>query len=328
MASQELPFVSVVVPAYNAGSTLEKCLTALQNQTCPKICYEIIVVDDGSHDDTLEIARRYGVRVLSQANQGAAVARNFGAREAQGELILFTDSDCEPLEDWISQMVEPFSAPEIVGAKGFYKTRQRQIVARFAQLEYDMKCEKLKRETYIDFVDTYSAAYRREVFLQAGGFDAIYTTASGEDSELSYKLSLQGYKMVPVPNAFVYHAHPDRLSKYLKKKYRNAYWRVVTWRKYPSKIVKDSHTPNSHKLEVVLSPLLTLSLGAAFVWPSTFLGITLILFTLFLLNDREFIFLASKDVHLLILTPLLLYLRGMAGAIGAGVRALEPLLGR
>jgi glycosyltransferase involved in cell wall biosynthesis len=326
MANQESPFVSVIIAAYNAGNTLGICLQALENQIYPKDRYETIVVDDGSSDTTVDIARQYKARVFSQANQGAAVARNRGAKEAKGELLLFTDSDCEPLVDWIAQMVRPFLNPEIVGAKGFYKTRQPQLVARFAQLEYDIKCDKLKKDVYIDFIDTYSAAYRRDVFLQFGGFDAIYTTASGEDMEFSYKLSLKGYKMVSVPDAFVYHLHPDRLSKYLRKKYRNAFWRVVTWRKHPSKIMKDSHTPDSQKLEVVLAPLLTLSIIAACIWPSVFIWVALLLLVLFLFNEREFIVKASRDLPLVISAPVLLYLRGMVGALGAGVHIGKILL--
>jgi len=322
------PFISVVIPAYNASRTIGKCITALWRQTYPHELFEIIVVDDGSSDNTAGIARSMGAKVLAQPNQGAAVARNLGAREARGEIVLFTDSDCEPQEDWIERMVRPFMDPEIVGVKGFYKTRQREAIARFAQIEYDVKCEMLKKDRYIDFVDTYSAAYRRDIFLRVGGFDAIYTTASGEDSELSYKLALMGYKMVAAPDAFVFHEHPDTLLRYLKKKYRNAYWRVVTWKKYPSKMIKDSHTPNSYKLEIMVSPLLLLTAFVSFIWRS-FLWTTALLLVIFLLNEATFLkAVARADSELLPLAPLYLYLRGLAVAAGVSARVVEELLGK
>jgi cellulose synthase/poly-beta-1,6-N-acetylglucosamine synthase-like glycosyltransferase len=325
---QECSFVSVIVPAYNSAATLGICLSALENQTYPRAGYEIIVVDDGSTDNTAEVAKDYGTKVLLQTNQGAASARNLGAKAAKGEIVLFTDADCEPLGNWVAQMVRPFSDPEVVGAKGFYKTRQSELIAHFAQAEYDIKCERLKRQNSIDFIDTYSAAYRRDVFLDAGGFDVIYTTASGEDSELSYRLSLQGYRMVPVLGAFVYHLHPNTLWKYLKKKYRNAYWRVVTWRKHPTKIVRDSHTPLSYKLEVVLVPLFILSLAGALVMPSLFLWISMFLWVLFLVLEYQFWRALAREPRLLLVSPFLLLLRGATAAGGAAVRVLEILLGR
>ena len=326
--SDPRPFISLVIPAYNSSRTIGNCLAMLQRQTYPPELFEVIVVDDGSSDNTAEIARSKRAKVLVQSNQGAAVARNLGAKEARGELILFTDSDCAPQEDWIERMVEPFTDPEIVGAKGFYKTRQRETIARFAQVEYDVKCDMLKKDRYIDFVDTYSAAYRRDIFLKVGGFDAIYTTASGEDSELSYKLALMGHKMVAAPDAFVFHQHPDTLFRYLKKKYRNAYWRVVTWKKYPSKMIKDSHTPNSYKVEIMLSPLLLFTAFVSFIW-QPFLWVTVLLLMLFLLNEATFLkAVARTDARLLPLAPFYLYLRGLAVAAGVGAKVVEGLLGK
>jgi len=314
------PFISVIIPAFNAAKIIHNTLSALKKQSYPKDLFEIIVVDDGSRDNTAEVAQKMSAIVLTQSNQGAGVARNLGAKRAKGEIILFTDSDCEPQEDWIESMVDPFQNHEIVGAKGFYKTKQHEFSARFAQVEYEIKCNMLKKEHYIDFIDTYSAAYRRDIFLEAGGFDAVYTTASGEDSELSYKLSIKGYKMVAVPDAFVYHLHPDTLYKYLKKKYRNAYWRVVTWKKYPSKIVKDSHTPNSYKIEVMLAPVLLFSILISLLWPSA-LWATGVILLLFLINETGFLLKLNRfDSKLLPIAPLYLYLRGLTAAFGAVVK--------
>lgn len=320
---EKQPFVSVIVPAYNSAGTIRITLAALNNQIYPKKLYEIIVVDDGSRDETADVSKEIGARVLAQRNQGAGVARNLGAKEATGEIILFTDSDCEPERDWIERMVAPFKDPAIAGVKGFYKTRQTKSTARFAQLEYDIKCDLLKKQRYIDFIDTYSAAYRRDVFLDSGGFDAVYTTASGEDSELSYKLALAGHKLVAAPDAFVYHLHPDTILKYLKKKYRNAYWRVLTWKKYPSKIMKDSHTPNSYKLEVALAPLVLGSFLLAFLWPGA-VWLFALLVVLFVANELNFILYAHKrQPNLLPVVPMFLYLRGLAAATGAGVKMAE-----
>src|SRR5690349_17486601 len=95
--------VSVVIPAFNSAATIEGCLAALAEQTV--MPGEVIVVDDGSTDDTPEIARRMGAEVITQERGGAGAARNRGAKAARGEVLLFTDADCAPVGDWVERLV-------------------------------------------------------------------------------------------------------------------------------------------------------------------------------------------------------------------------------
>jgi cellulose synthase/poly-beta-1,6-N-acetylglucosamine synthase-like glycosyltransferase len=113
----------------------------------------------------------------------------------------------------------------------------------------------------IDFIDTYSAAFRRDRFLQTGGYDTSFPVACAEDVELSYRMSARGWKMKFAAAAVVYHTHPDRFWSYLKKKYKFAYWRVLAVRKNPAKCVKDSHTPQTMKMQLLLAPALVLGLA-------------------------------------------------------------------
>jgi cellulose synthase/poly-beta-1,6-N-acetylglucosamine synthase-like glycosyltransferase len=246
------PRYSVIIPAYNAGRTIGGCLRALTDQSLGPDEYEVIVVDDGSRDDTAAVIRTYPVRYLHQQNRGPAAARNHGAREARGAIILFTDADCVPTRDWVDQMTKPFSNPEVTAVKGAYQTNQRSLFARFAQIEFEERFELLKRAPSIDMVDTYSAAYRREVFLGAGGFDECFPVANNEDTELSYKLARQGKKMVFNPLAVVFHLnHPDSFKRYSRLKFSRGYWRMVVYRRYPDKMVKDTYTPQTLKLQIL-----------------------------------------------------------------------------
>jgi len=166
------PRVTVVVPAYNAASVLPLCLQALTSQNYPRFAYEIVVVDDGSTDGTAVIAQRLGAdKILTRPHRGPAKARNTGVENASGEIVLFTDADCEPASDWLSCMVAPFADPQVMGAKGTYRTRQPSVIARLVQLEYDIRYERMARLLQIDFIDTYAAAYRRDLLLKYGGFD-------------------------------------------------------------------------------------------------------------------------------------------------------------
>jgi GT2 family glycosyltransferase len=210
--------------------------------------------------------RRYpDVRLITQANAGPAAARNRGASEALGTIILLTDDDCVPTPEWLDAMLKPFDDPQVVGAKGVYRTHQKSLIARFVQIEYEDRYRRMAGFHDIDFVDTYSAAFRRERFLEIGGYDTSFPVACAEDIELSYRMSARGWKMKFVPEAVVYHTHPDTLSRYLKKKYKFAFWRVLAVRKNPSKGVKDSHTPQLMKLQLLFAPALLLGLAVDLV---------------------------------------------------------------
>ena len=249
---------SVIIPAYNAEATIGLCLAGLLNQTAPRSSYEIIVVDDASTDNTAALAARYSVQVVRQNHAGPAAARNLGAQHASGDLLLFTDADCAPTSTWLEAMLRSFQQAEIMGSKGQYLTHQQALAARFVQLEYEEKYQRMAKERYIDFIDTYSAAYRREVFLANGGFDSTFLSASAEDQEFSFRLAEQGFKMVFVPDAVVYHTHPSSWVRYVRRKIRFGYWQALNRGKHPKKLIRDSHTPQSLKLQVALTALLLL----------------------------------------------------------------------
>jgi cellulose synthase/poly-beta-1,6-N-acetylglucosamine synthase-like glycosyltransferase len=244
--------ISVIVPAYNAAQTLDACLAALGAQTVGADAYEVIVVDDGSTDRTAAVARAHGVCLIQQANAGPAAARNRGAQAARGEILLFTDADCAPAPDWVERMAAPFADPAVMGAKGVYRTRQRSPVARMVQVEYESRYARMAGRQQIDFVDTYAAAYRRGVFVESGGFDTVYRTASVEDQELSFRLAGRGHRLVYVPQAIVYHCHDETVGQYWRRKYGIGYWKALLLRAHPQRAVRDSHTPQALKAQIGL----------------------------------------------------------------------------
>jgi cellulose synthase/poly-beta-1,6-N-acetylglucosamine synthase-like glycosyltransferase len=274
-------------------------------------------VDDGSTDNTAAVVRRYpSVHLFTQANAGPAGARNRGVAEARGNLILFTDDDCVPAPEWAEAMLEPFSDPQIVGTKGTYRTRQRSLAARFVQIEYEDRYRRMARFPYIDFVDTYSAAFRRDRFLEMDGYDTTFPVACAEDAELSYRISERGWKMKFVPDAVVYHTHPNSFAQYLKKKYKFAFWRVLALRKNPGKAVRDSHTPQIMKLQLLLAPMLAIAASIDLTAKPTVSAVAAIAL-LFLFTTIPFTLRAiSKDWRVGLLSPLVLAGRSCAQAAG------------
>ncbi len=238
-------------------------MLALTGQGIEASSYEVIVVDDGSTDGSAEIASLQGVTVIRQGHAGAAAARNRGVQRAQGNILLFTDADCEPRFDWIERMLEPFVDDDVAGAKGVYRTRQNSLVARFTQAEYEEKYDYLARADQIDFVDTHAAAYRRELFLESGGFDPDYLL--DEDQEFSYRLAQAGHRLVFAPKAVVYHQHATTVWAYARRKVGLGRWKIRVHIRHPARAIRDSYTPWTQKAQLVLLPV-TLGAAVAAVW--------------------------------------------------------------
>ena len=307
----------MIVPAYNAEDTLDACLSALHSQTVAAADYEIILVDDGSTDRTPQIARSHGVCLIQQPNAGPAAARNRGAAQAQGEILLFTDADCAPAADWIAQMVAPFNDPAVDGVRGVYRTRQRSLVARFVQLEYESRYARLQSGQEIDFVDTYSAGYRRSLWAESGGFDETFRTASVEDQEFSFRLARAGHRLVFAPEAVVYHQHDRTVLEYGRRKFGIGYGKARVLRRYPERAASDSHTPQALKAQIGLLGLGLLSLPFALGWvPARWVLFVSALF--FLLAAIPIIFrIVRDDPFVLTAAPLLLIVRALA--LGSGL---------
>jgi cellulose synthase/poly-beta-1,6-N-acetylglucosamine synthase-like glycosyltransferase len=259
-ANGSAPRVSVVIPAYNAADTLPACLAALRRQTVPLDPAEIVVVDDGSEDGTAAIPDAFGVRLIRQHHENQATARNRGAWASRGEIVLFTDADCEPAPDWVERMLAPFADPEVAGVKGRYRTKQTGLVPRFIQQEFEQKYEQLRRAKTLDFIDGYAAAYRREPFTALGGFDPRYPPV--EDIELSFRAARRGYRLAFAADAVVYHRHRETIADFARTKARAAKLWVEVYRAHPSKLGNDSRQPRLVTVQIGLAAA-ALGFGAA-----------------------------------------------------------------
>jgi glycosyltransferase involved in cell wall biosynthesis len=281
------------------------------------------------HRRTADAARQAlrdfpAVQVIRAEHGGPAHARNLGARSAQGDLLLFTDADCEPAQDWIEHFARAFVEPSISGAKGTYATRQRSLVARFVQQEYEERYDHTRRQTTIDFIDTYSAAYRRTVFIDNAGFDVSFPTASVEDQEFSFRLVERGHRLVFVPEAKVYHRHNTTLTRYFRRKYNIGYWKMYLLKRHPGKAVRDSHTPQLVKVQIILLAAALAGTLSVFLPP----GSPLIAIGLWRWPFRPsmlplLIKIARRDPPVLLIAPIMIVVRALALGLGLFSGALR-----
>ena len=209
------PRVSVVVCAFNAASTLEDCITSLERLTYPD--YELIVVNDGSNDRTSEIAHGHPrVRVIDTPNRGLSAARNVGLAEATGEIVAYTDADVRVDRDWLTFLVQPFLASDVVGSGGPNVVPDddppmAQCIARAP----GEPTHVLLDDRIAEHVPGCNMAFRREALLAIGGFNPIYLRA-GDDVDVCWRLQARGWRIGFSGAALVWHHHRSSI---------NAYWR-------------------------------------------------------------------------------------------------------
>ena len=220
-------------------------------------------------------------------------------------------------------MLVPFQSEQVSAVKGAYKTKQPELVARFAQTEFESRYRLLEKMDKVDVVFTYAAAIKKKVFWGVGGFDTSFPKADNEDTDLSYKIA-KDHTIIFNPKAIVYHKHPVSFNEYLTKKFSRGHWRMYVYKRFPEKAVQDSYTPQSLKLQIALAYLLLLSLVLLPVI-SWFKYLAYFSAVVFIITVIPFIVqIKNKSLDLLLAAPLLILLR--AFVMGAGIISAIPRL--
>ncbi len=234
--------VSIVVPAYNAQKTLGSTLKAILSQTYSD-SIEIIVVDDGSTDQTTDLVKSFeNIVYIYQKNAGPATARNRGFSIAKGDFVFFTDSDCIPHVDWIQKSMDHFSDISIGVVCGSYGiANPKNLLARCIHKEILFRHKTLMPDFPKSF-GSYNFCVRKNIFEAAGGFDSQYRSPSGEDNNLSYKILNLGSKIYFERRSIVDHFFPVSFKKYFLEQFRHGFWRVKVYISHPLMARGDDYT--------------------------------------------------------------------------------------
>jgi len=249
--------VSVVIPAYNAENTIGQAVAQSLAQARESLEVEVIVVDDGSDDNTAKFAESAGATVIRQENAGPAAARNQGWKAATGQVICFTDSDCVPTAGWLENLLAGFTDGQVGAVAGSYEIANAS--SWLAQWVHQEIIERHKRmPPFVRAFGSYNVAIPRYVLQATGGFEPKYRQASGEDNDLSYKIIKKDWRIAFRPQAKVAHYHPERVWKYLKEQYRHGFWRAKLYQDHPDMIRGDDYTRLRDRLE----PIFVLGISA------------------------------------------------------------------
>ena len=209
------PRVSVVVCSYNGAATLAECLESLGRLRYPD--YEVILVDDGSTDDTPAIAARFpAVRTIRQENQGLSESRNVGLRAASGEIVAYTDSDCYADPDWLTHLVHQLETTGADAVGGPNLSPDDGWLAACVGAAPGQPTHVLESDQVAEHIPGCNMAYRRGPLEQINGFDPQFVRA-GDDVDVCWRLQQSGCWITFAPAAFVWHHRRQTPQAYLRQ---------------------------------------------------------------------------------------------------------------
>jgi len=240
-------FLSVVIPTYNRLPILQKCLRALEAQQLadPAVGFEVVLVDDGSSDDTVAWVQRQTselphVRLICQEHGGPAEGRNRGVDAARGDVIVFIDSDLVVAEGFL-----------MAHAKALHNSWKQQgnrlcftygAVINTANFDDPTRERHKLRDASWAYFATGNVAIDRSLLERSGLFDTAFRLYGWEDLELGERLRQLGVRLIRVPQAVGYHWHPplslEQIPRLIEVERERARMGLVFYRKHPSRRVR------------------------------------------------------------------------------------------
>ncbi|MEB3256294.1 MAG: glycosyltransferase family 2 protein [Synechococcaceae cyanobacterium] len=240
-------FLSVVIPTYNRLPILRKCLAALEDQRlqAPVQRYEVVVVDDGSTDDTVRWLEESSaalphVRLIRQQHGGPAEGRNRGVEAAQGDVIVFIDSDLVVTAGFLQAHAS--SLAQAWNRRGDRLCFTYGAVINTANFEHPTSEPHKPTDLSWAYFATGNVAIDRQVLLRSGLFDTSFRLYGWEDLELGERLRRMGVRLIRCPGAVGYHWHPAlslaQIPDLIRVERERAKMALVFYRKHPTRRVR------------------------------------------------------------------------------------------
>ena len=295
-------FISIIIPCYNSGKTVDKCLESIARQRYDN--YEVIaVVDEKSTDNTLQICRAWKksfkskLKIVEIEHCGVAKKRNHASKIAKGDILLFLDSDAELAdESYLKRLEEIFEtgADAVTGVP--ITPKEASLLEWVLSQEYEQRFYDMG-DCYVDCAATTCMAVKKKVFERVGFDESISTKqALGEDFLFSFNLIKKGYKIFHTNELKVYHYFYSSFKKYLIEQMKHTEFRVILAKRHGK--LTDKYTNPIPRLQTFLWLLFPIS----FIWYELFIP-TIILLFLWQLPTAIKIFLRTKKFRSFLLLP-------------------------
>lgn len=208
---QQPPIVSIIIPVFNEERYLAECLKSLMALDYEKSHYEVILVDNGSTDKSLEIAKNYPINIFVKENVKVGAVRNYGVTQAKGEYIVFLDSDCVVEPNWLMYGVSRIQSTKNLVLGGQYLLRENP-----SWLEKYWVLNNSRSQIYLTTLVGGCIFIRKSTFIALQGFNEKLN--SGEDSDLTYRLKISGSDVEIDPKLSVIHlGFPSEILPFLKR---------------------------------------------------------------------------------------------------------------
>ncbi|HEY6284941.1 MAG TPA: glycosyltransferase, partial [Ktedonobacteraceae bacterium] len=240
------PTVSIVIPSYNRAKELERCLRSLFVLDYPADCLEIIIVDDGSNDETSimlqhlqQEATTYGLALRTlchEKQQGAGISRNTGTEVAQYDLVAYIDSDCVASPSWLRELVPVFQVTKIGAVGGMIRAYNRKTLLGSyedvrSSLYMGARSQQVSLKGPLTYLPTANMVVRRTIWQELAGFAPM---TQGEDVDFCRRLLLSGASMMYIARGVVYHDYRTKLEDFLRIHVAYASTEAAILKRYPA----------------------------------------------------------------------------------------------
>jgi GT2 family glycosyltransferase len=270
-SAESWPRVSVVVCTRNGAKTLGDCLAGLLELDYPD--FEVLVVDDGSTDDTVTIAGAFPFRVISSGGRGLSHARNRGLQFSTGEIVAYLDDDARPDPHWLTHIAATFSTTDHAGAGGpNIAPVGSSFVAQCVDQAPGLPTHVLLDDGVAEHIPGCNMAFRRDRLEAVGGFDTQFNRA-GDDVDLCWRLQERGWTLGFNAAAVVFHHRRASVRRYLRQQFGYGTAEAMLERKWPEKYNGAGHLTWHGRVYAGTAPRYTRSRRARIAYGSWGLGL-------------------------------------------------------
>jgi len=320
------PKVSIIVATLNSERTIDECLKAIFELNYPKDFLEIIVVDGCSKDATLEIAQKYPVKVISEP-LNAPAAYNYAMKMVSNDVLGFIDADAKVEKEWLNKLATHLDDPQVAGVSGGIETWNTEN-AWARSIGYDLKNRYARLKKYVVRVATMNLLLKKSVIEAVGGFDE--NLPSQYDTDLGFRITSRGYKILFEPGAKCYHFNRSTVSGYFRQQLQYGKNTTKLYFKHANLIKGDEITDFGMNIQpfLILAVIAFFLLGLPEVLRSLWYVSAFILTLIFVYYVFSAVRLSIKFKDAVAMLLVVLYfVRAVAWFTGAVITAVRFLVG-